>query len=89
MKTTFKNVLAAIVIGLFTTGWIIPLAKSFKQLCTWLYFTRQSNETDSGVVLDLATGFFNVSMLWFGIVLFCWSAFGFYKKIGSNQLGDK
>jgi hypothetical protein len=81
MKTTFKKSLVALFIGLFTAGWISPLITSFKQLCSWLYFSHQSNGPDSGVVLDIATGFFNISMMWLGIVIFSWSAFAVYKSI--------
>ena len=75
MNINSKKIIASIVVALFSIGWIFPLMKSFKQLCSWLYFSHQNNseQIDSGVVLDIATGLFNISMLWLAVVIFLWT----------------
>jgi len=86
MNTSYKKIILAIIAGLLSVGWIHPLIKSFRQLCSWLYFSQQNNtdNIDSGVMLDLATGLFNVSMLWMALVLFVWLVFLFLKT-GKNH----
>ncbi len=80
MKVNCRKIVIAITVSILSVGWIFPLMKSFQQLCSWLYFSRQntSENIDSGVVLDVATGLFNISMSWLAIVIFLWSFYLFF-----------
>lgn len=72
MKTRkFFIFLIKVSVCILCAGWVYPLQMSFHALYYWLYWSHQDEPSpDSGVMLQAAEGFFNLTMIWLGIVIF-------------------
>ena len=81
MRSRYKNLALAVIIGFLSIGWTGSLNASFSVFCRWLEWlsTRQPEEPDSGVLVQIAVGHFTLSMLWLSFVIFFWTVFMFLK----------